>query len=393
MSQQFSRPNTETNASFAAPLLAAAFLLLSLTLLTTAEALKAGGWALWSIIAIAAILPAPGAILASWKGNAVLADWLWSGFVLCLLVTAHHVIPEQSLVSGAAMWGVMTAIALATAIFTGSGTSLLLTIPIMMVWCVLAYASNPPAEFLWPYLLLIALGIAWAERQQNQFAATGFALALIMWTGFTAQAAIVLRVGGLAQISLMAALFLSAVVMVIRATRKPKPIITWDELVIIMASASAAGLAFSPFATFTPNPGQTDGLLYWVLLSAILLLIVVLAVLNSNESKLDKAGLFMLAGVLILVVFAPLDPVKSWWWDGAGGGVLSIVGIWIASRGFANADPKTGFGGMAIWAVSVLLTSSGLEQQWLRVAIFALYSVTAVGFYLLAERQYRTELT
>jgi len=376
------------NISFAAPLLAAAALLFSLTLLALAKTLNDTELVTFLIIALAALLPLFGAILAKWTRHAALADWFWASFVLSFLAAANQLDFNLAANSGPMILGISAAVSLSTAIFAKSRISLLLTSVILMAWSIKAYTSNPPAEFLWPYLLLVSLAIAWSWRQQNHIAAIGFAISIVIWTGFTAQAATVLRVGGSAQIALIAALFLGICCLLLLVTRKQRNQLDWDELILGVTGAGAAAFAFSPFASFFPEPAQSQTLLLWALLSSFLLIIGAFCIIKHPGNRSDKIGIALVMSLLIIAVFAPIGPVEPWWWNGIGGGILSIAGIWLSARGFAATDNKTGFAGLAIWATSVLLSSNGLEQQWLKIAILAIYSITAVGFYLLAERQF-----
>lgn len=387
-----SEPADWQNQPFAAAILAAGTGLFSITLLSIAKTFALPSTTSMAIVGVGSAIPLIAILIAKAAKQDALVDWLCGSLLISLLFAGIWVLPDFQPLPTPMIWGVITALSLALAIFAGSRICLILCAGISLIWCWQAYAANPPADFLWPALLVFALGITWAKRQQNPLAKLLFVLALLLWSALSAQVAIASQIGGTAPIALTSALFLLTTCLLIKATQSQRARIGPDHLLLIVASALAAGFAFSPFSSPAPIASTGLVLFLWLLLAALLSILSLIALAKSRYKAIDRIGLFGLLVLLLATIFITPNASNYLWWLIIGTSSLAVAGIWLSARGFADQNPAAGFGGLMIWGGSILLSSQGIEDQWLRVIVLALYSISAVGFYLAAERQYLTNI-
>lgn len=340
------------------------------------------------LIAVSSLLiPLSASLIAERLQKQYLAKWLWAGFLITIPLLGNWLLPRIDGLSSAMLWGVVAAISLGLTITVRSNVCLVVSAFFLMIWSWFAYTSNPPADFLWPHLLLAMLGLAWSRRSNNQVASALFVIALLIWTGFTAQAAMVMQPFLTTQITWVTSLFLLTCLLVLHASSNKKSTPGIDILILIIASVIAASFAFSPFA---PSPLATQNYaanFLWVLLAISLLLLSFISLAYINLKTVDRIGIIALLLLTLVGIFASFEINYYPLWLGLGTGTLSFAGIWLAMRGFVAENTIYGFCGLGIWGGSVLLAAHNIDDQWLRIAVLALYSFAAVGFYLASERQ------
>jgi len=387
------------NGGFAAPVLAAAAFLFSFALLIAATTLGTDTHIGLGLLVLAPILPLIAALGLIWKRHVEMADWLWASFVATGMAMAVYIMPETGVLAKAHLWGIGAGIALMFSFALRSKTCLWLTSGFSLVWVWSAYSSTAPVDFLWPFLVIFSIGAALAYRQANTLAAVILALTLALWSGFTMQAAIALHAAGSMQIAFMGSMFLLVSALIIHATQpggkletKPtrhRQLMNWTSVTIVGASAMIAGFAVSPYAALAPIATGQSALYLWIALSGLLLSLGLASLIFLPIPRLDKIGIAALLAVLGFGVF--IAPVLNLplWWQSLAAGVLSIAGIWLATRGFLANNQRTGILGLAIWGASVLLSAQAVEFLWVRALIMALFALVAVGFYLVARQQMR----
>jgi len=214
------------------------------------------------------------------------------------------------------------------------------------------------------------------------------ALSLVVWTALTAQAALVLQTMGSGQIALLSSLFL-----LVSALLVPIPMSSAQRRApayrLILLIGSALAVSFTGFATNGSVPAQisTASLPVLGLLAGALLALGILALVFSKRRSLDQAGLLVLLILLTLGIFGLGALQPTFWWRSVLSAILSVTGIWMAARAFAVSDMRAGLVGLGFWAIAVLQATLFVEQNWIRVALLALFSLVAVAFYLNSEKQ------
>ncbi|MBL1431753.1 MAG: hypothetical protein COA60_009705 [Robiginitomaculum sp.] len=391
MSMQRAKPTTKTNQQnqrFTGIVLAAAILLFSYMILNIATILDYPDSGSLLVAASSLLLPFIASLIAVHRQKPYLADWLWAGFLITIPMLGNWLLPHIAWLSSTMLWGIAAAIALGLAIIVKSKACLVISAVFLMVWGWFAYMSNPPADFLWPYLLLLILGMAWSKHTDNKVASAAFAISLVIWTLFTAQAATVIQPDRTTQIAWVSSLFLLTCLLILHATGNQKKPLGFDGLILIIASALLAGLTFLPFLQPSPSHQIETAIVLWVLLAALLFLVSLIAVIYGKLKIIDRAGIIATLLLVLMAIFTPINPMLYPLWLGLGTGAMSLVGIWLAIRAFAAKNTPYGFCGLGIWGGSVLLAAHNIDDQWLRIAVLAVYSFAAVGFYLAAERQH-----
>ncbi|MBL4616738.1 MAG: hypothetical protein JKY46_03505 [Robiginitomaculum sp.] len=390
--EQLDQKNTQ-NQRFSATVLTAAILLLSYMVLSIASILDYPGISGILIAASSLLPPFIASLIAVHLQKRHLANWLWAGFLITIPMLGNWLLPYLEWLSPPMLWGIAAAIALGLAIIVKSGICLVTSSAFLMVWGWFAYMSNPPADFLWPYLLLLMLGMAWSKHTENQIASASFAISLVIWTAFTAQAATVVHPYIVAQITWMSSLFLLTCLLILHATSNKKKPLGFDGLILIIASTLGPAFTFHLFSVYiismltTATRSSTASLL-WVLLAVLLVSVSLISLIYGKLKSIDRAGIIALLLLILIAIFVPISPKFFPLWLGLATGALSIAGIWLALRGFAAKNTAYGFCGLGIWGGSVLLAAHYIDGQWLRIAVLAIYSFTAVGFYLGSERKY-----
>lgn len=379
------------HTEIAAPVLAGAVVLIALSLLAFAKTFASSSNVSWMLAGAALILPLMIASAANLTRRAELTDWLWGSFCLASLLSGLYFAPTLPQVPEAVLWGLGATLALAIAALFHSRISLIVCGLVSLVWIWNAYSSDPPVDFLWPFLLVFSVGISLCNRQPNPLAAIGFALGLVLWSGLTMQAAIVLRAAGSTQITLIGSLFLLVSALLVHAAQpKPARRLQWPTLILVISSALVASYAISPLASIAEFSQSPVNRYLWLLATSTLLGLGVSMIVLSTPRRIDQFGLAAALVLLALGIFVLPAITLPIWWRGAAAGILSLAAIWLAARGFAAADRRAGIAGLGIWGGSVLLTTYGIELPWVRALVLALYSSVAVGFYLAAERQNRS---
>lgn len=380
-----------------APVLAGAALLFALMLISVADALQdEPPWA-WLVLLAAPLLPLCAGAFAWLKGHRELGSWLAGSFLTAVLAAGLRLSMDLSWLHNWQVWGVVAVLSLGVAALLRASVPLCVAGLSALGWVWLAYSANPPVDFLWSFLAVAALGFSIAQRDDSELGAVIFAATLIIWTGLTMQAGVVLGALGLVQAGLLSGMLLLATSLMLHAGRSPglrvlpggkapdhaSPAI----LLLLLAAAAAGAFAMSPFAT-TSQIADISQSAFWMWAGACITLAVTSQIaLVFGQFALPEQAAMLLA--LILLTFAILilpGLALPPWWKAGGAGLLSFGAIWFSVRAFAGGDRRAGITGLAIWGGTVLLTTSGLASQGQRIAMFALFSLVAAGLYLGAER-------
>ncbi|MCF6293105.1 MAG: hypothetical protein L3J04_06910 [Robiginitomaculum sp.] len=390
--EQLDQTNTQ-NQRFSGIVLSAAILLFSYMILNIATILDYPDSGSLLVAASSLLPPFIASLIAVHLQKRHLANWLWAGFLIAIPMLGNWLLPYLEWLSSTMLWGISAAIALGLTIITKSRICLVISAVVLMIWGWFAYMSNPPADFLWSYLLLLMLGMAWSKRTENQIASALFAIALVIWTLFTAQAAMVIHPYITAQVTWISSLFLLTCLLVLHATSNKKKPLGFDGLILIIASTIGPAFTFYLFSVdiisiLTTATRSSTASLLWVLLAALLVLVSLISLIYGRLKSIDRAGIITLLLLILIAIFAPISPSFFPLWLAITTGTLSIAGIWLALRAFAAKNTLYGFCGLGIWGGSVLLATYNINDQWLQIAVLAIYSFAAVGFYLAAERQH-----
>lgn len=377
-----------------APVLAGAALLFALMLISVADALHGSSPVRWAGFALAPILPLAAGLWAYAKSHRELGNWLIGSFLAALLATGLRFAGDLSWLHNWQVWGMMAAMALGLSALFRSGVALCISGLAALGWVWLAYSANPPVDFLWSFLVIATLGLAQARRDDSALGAVIFAGGLIIWTGLSMQAAVVLGALGMVQAGLLAGLFLLTCALLLHAGTKQvaaRPSsglhLGAAVLVLLLAAAIATAFAFSPFAV-SSKIADLNQPAYWMWVGACITLVVLalIATVFGGHALHDQAAL--LVGLILLAFAVLILPGLHlpMWWKAAGAGLLSLAAVWFSVRSFTAQNKQAGIAGLAIWGGTVLLTTSGLASQGQRIALFALFSLVAAGLYVGAER-------
>ncbi len=389
--QVSSPPNSRLNhTNFAAPILAGAVLLLVLALHTFALSMIAAPKTSQMLALGAPLLALLIAWFSSYRDQRNLADWLWASFIIAVVVVALSAHQSISLILPVSqIWGLCAALALVVSALFRGRICLYVTSGLSGAWVYFSYATDSGIIFLWPFLLVFAIGIALAISRKNALAATFFCGALLLWTLFSAQSAIALHAAGSSQIAFLSSLFLLCCAFLVPTTQNT-PQMQWHQIILLISSALAASFAISTFATFGPFASLPPAQYLWWALAIGLLVLGCIGLLNAHAHTLDRIGVFALMVLLVLGMFAlPFMSLPSWW-HSLSAGILSLAGIWMAARALRAGNTRAALAGLGIWGAAVLLSSHGIEQTWMRAVVLAVYSVVAVGFYLSGETKNKT---
>jgi hypothetical protein len=380
----------QPRADLTAPILAGAILLLSLTLLALAQTLA--GSTLWTGLILGAALCLPGiaALISKSFEQSDLEDWFWGAFVIATLVIGLFLVRQSPNTPPSIGWGAGAMVALGISALFRSNIALTFASAIAGAWVWFAYTSNPPVDFLWSFLLVFSAGLALCMQFSHKAAAIGFALGLLLWTVMTAQVALTYQVAGSSQIAFFGSLFLLTAGLLSPHGHGGIQIqMPWHRVVLFTGSALGAAFAVSPFASSAGFVVPAPGLYVWWALGGGILVCGVLALVFGQFTMLDELALLALLILLLFGVFGLPLLHPPLWWKSVGAGVLSMAGIWMASRGLSASDRRAGLAGLGIWAAAVLLSSHGIEQNWVKAAVLGLFSLVAVGFYLNSEQQFQ----